>query len=273
MKKNMRIAAAGFAAVLAISGAAFSGTVSYAHHGSRHAHHSAACRREECLYVAGCKLTRKDPMYEWVTGTKLTDKAEALLKEKYGCGFVCEQYLDTMFETDALYVRLRGESADHPGHKFRIAGFSDDGTEIYDNYISAAYEEELCDWLCEGLKLNKKCVPSLSVTGALTEEEAKERVFGHPDGYCGHGFELTIRTDEKNAEKLKKRSDAMIRHMEEKLGGCDFHLYICSEDYADSAVKAERRGECFYHFSCDHRGAERRLHCYCVQTDERKFMD
>lgn len=266
MKKQTKAAAAFCTAVVTLFAAA--GMVSFAHHGSG-SHHSSA---ESCLIVAGCKLTRKDTMYEWVTDTKLTDKAEKLLKEKYGCDFTCEQYLDTMFETDALYVKLRGESAEHEGHKFNIMGFSKDGTEIYDNYISAAYEEELCEWLCEGLKLNKHCVPSLSIGGTLTEEEAKERVFDDSD-HCGHGFALTIRTDQKNAEKLKKRSDSLIKKIEKKLGGCDFRLYICSEDYVDSNVKAERRGECYYSFYCDHRGIENKLHCYCVQTDERKFMD
>lgn len=262
MKKTIKTAGAFCAAVVTLFTAAV-GTVSYAHHDSS----------KKSLTVAGCTLTKKDTMYEWVTDTKLTDKAEKLLKKKYGCDFVCEQYLDTMFETDALYVKLRGESAEHEGHKFRIAGFSKDGTEIYDNYISAAYEEELCEWLCEGLKLNQQCVPSLSIDGTLTEKEAKERVFDNSDHYCGHGFSLTIRTDRKNAEKLKKRSDSLIKKIEKKLGGCDFRLYICSEDYVDSDVKAERKGEAYYSFDCDHRGIEDRLHCYCVQTDERKFMD
>lgn len=266
MKKKMKAAAAFCTAAVTLLTAA--GTVSYAHHRSGHHRES----RQDCLYVAGCKLTSGDTMCEWITDTKLTSKAEKLLKEKYGCDFVCEQYLDTMFETDELYVTLRGESAEHKGHKFRITGFSEDGTEIYDNYISAAYEEELCEWLCEGLKLNKHCVPALSIGGTLTEKEAKERVFDHPD-HCGHGFSLTIRTDRKNAEKLKKRSDSLIKKIEKKLGGCDFRLYICSEDYVDSNVKAERKGEVYYSFDCDHRGSENRLHCYCVQTDERKFMD
>lgn len=266
MKKTIKTAGAFCAAVVMLFTAAVD-TVSYAHHSS--SHHGSA---KNCLYVAGCKLTTKDTMYEWVTDTKLTDKTEKLLKKKYGCDFVCEQYLDTMFETDALYVTLRGESAEHEGHKFKIMGFSKDGTEIYDNYISAAYEEELCEWLCEGLKLNKHCIPALSIDGALTEKEAKERVFDNSD-HCGHGFSLTIRTDQKNAEKLKKRSDSLIKKIEKKLGGCDFRLYICSEDYVDSNLKAERKGEAYYSFYCDHRGMENRLHCYCVQTDERKFMD
>lgn len=210
---------------------------------------------QRCFMVGDYLITDSQPQWEWITDTPLTDKAEELLKEKYGREFVCSYYL---YELEwSLCMDVKAAPADDPQMEFNVElrGGSD-GLEVYsDSYINVRCLDELSAWLKEGVDIPEAKDTVLYSTGTLTEQEIADKQFW--DGlYCEHGFNVILITDSEGAEAINSRIGEVVRDIERRLEGCNFYIYVGSDKLYDPANGGVSLGskldndELFYSYDC-----------------------
>lgn len=232
--------------VLALLASAIAGTTALTLKGDEMQH---------AFMVGDYLITDSQPQWEWVTDTPLTDKAEELLKEKYGREFVCSYYLYPL--EWSLCIDFKAAPADEPQMEFYVdLGGGSDGLELYsDDYINMRCLDELSDWLKEGVDIPEAKDTVLRSAGRLTEQEVADKQFW--DGlYCEHGFIVILVTDSEGAEAINSRIGVVVRDIERRLEGCEFYIYVGSDKFYDparSGVSLESKldyDELFYSYDC-----------------------
>lgn len=215
---------------------------------------------QHCFMVGDYLITDSQPQWEWVTDTPLTDKAEELLKEKYGREFVCSYFLYQL--EFSLCMDVKAAPADDPQMEFYVdLRGGNSGLEVYsDAYINMLCMDELSDWLKEGVDIPEAKGTVLYSTGSLTEQEVADKRFS--DGlYCPHGFDVILITDSEGAEAVNARIGDVVRDIERRLEGCDFYIYVGSDKFYDpeGGVNLGSKlnyDELFYRYDC--RGARQK---------------
>lgn len=232
--------------VLALLASAIAGTTALTIEGDEMQH---------CFMVGDYLITDSQPQWEWITDTPMTDKAEELLKEKYGREFVCSYFLYKL--EWSLCMDVKAAPADDPQIEFDVNLWGgNDGLEVYsDSYLNMLYLDELSDWLKEGVDIPEAESIVLYSVGTLTEQEVADKQFW--DGlYCPHGFDVILITDSEGAEAINSRIGDVVRDIERRLVGCEFYIYVGSDKFYDPARSGVSLGskldydEIFYSYDC-----------------------